>query len=94
MAQGRFRRAFFTLLAAGVVFCAAASVAEAGVPRMSAEELSGMLGGADVVVIDVRRGREWDGSDSKIKGAARETGFVSKWADKYPKDKTVVLYCA
>jgi hypothetical protein len=94
MAQGRFRSVYSILVAAGVVLFAAASVAEAGVPRMSAEELNGILGGPDVIVIDVRRGSEWDGSDSKIKGAVRETGFVSKWADKYPKDKTVVLYCA
>ena len=94
MTQGGFRSVLSILVAAGVVFCAAASVAEAGVPRMLAEELNGMLGDADVIVIDVRRGREWDESDSKIKGAVRETGFVSKWAGKYPKDKTIVLYCA
>jgi hypothetical protein len=94
MAQGRFRSVLCLLVAAGVVFFAAASVAAAGVPRMLAEELNGMLGTPDVIVIDVRRGREWDGSDSKIKGAVRETGFVKKWAGKYPKDKTIVLYCA
>ena len=94
MAHGRFRIGTSLLLAAGIVFLAAASAAEAGVPRMSVEELNGMLGSADVVIIDVRRGSEWDASDSKIQGAVRETGFVSKWADKYPKEKTVVLYCA
>jgi predicted sulfurtransferase len=94
MAEGRFRRGFSILVAAGFVFFAAASVMEAGVPRISPEELKGMLGDPDVIVIDVRRGMEWDDSDFKIKGAARETGFVSKWAGKYPKDKTIVLYCA
>ena len=64
-------------------------------PRMTKEELKAMLGNADLVIIDVRYGMDWTGSDSKIKGAVREDPeAVDSWANKYPKDKTLVLYCA
>jgi rhodanese-related sulfurtransferase len=47
------------------------------------------------VLIDVRAGKDWTESDTKIKGAVREDPKeFSSWADKYPKDKTLVLYCA
>ena len=65
------------------------------VPRMSKEELKAMLGNPDVVIIDVRSGKDWEASQSKIKGAVREEPRQAKsWADKYDKDKTYVLYCA
>jgi predicted sulfurtransferase len=65
------------------------------VPRMSKEELKAMLGNPDVVIIDVRSGKDWEASQSKIKGAVREEPWQAKsWADKYDKDKTYVLYCA
>jgi hypothetical protein len=38
---------------------------------------------------------DWADSDLKIKGAVREDPKVfESWANKYPKDKTIVLYCA
>ncbi len=65
------------------------------VPRMTKEELKAMLGNSDLVIIDVRQRMDWADSDLKIKGAVREDpGAVDSWADKYPKDKTLVLYCA
>lgn len=64
------------------------------VPRMTKEELKGLIGNPDVIVIDMRLGKDWDASEFKIKGAIRErTGDIS-WANKYPKDRTLVLYCA
>ena len=67
----------------------------AAVPRMTKEDLKSMLDNPDVVVLDVRTGKDWKASETKIKGAVREdaTDFGS-WATKYPKDKTLVLYCA
>jgi hypothetical protein len=63
------------------------------IPRMTKEELKPMLGSPDVVVVDVRTASEWDGSDLKVKGAIREDPKkVNSWADKYPKDKTLVFY--
>jgi predicted sulfurtransferase len=65
------------------------------VPRMSKEELRAMLDNPGVVIIDVRSSKDWEASQSKIKGAVREEPRQAKsWADKYDKDKTYVLYCA
>jgi len=63
--------------------------------RMSKDELRSMLGSADLVVIDVRTEKEWKKSDKKISGSTWEDAEeVNAWADKYPKDKTIVLYCS
>jgi len=62
-------------------------------PRLAAEELRSQLGGADIVVIDVRVGDEWTKSNEKIQGAVREDPEKYKqWAVKYPKEKTLVFY--
>jgi rhodanese-related sulfurtransferase len=64
-------------------------------PRMTKEELKAKLGDPNFIVVDVRFGTDWTGSDLKIKGAVREDpGAVESWANKYPKDKTLVFYCA
>jgi hypothetical protein len=64
-------------------------------PRMTKDELKGMLGNPDLVIIDVRTQQNWADSDLKIKGAVREDPeSLDSWANKYPKDKTLVLYCA
>jgi hypothetical protein len=65
------------------------------VPKITKEEVLGMLGNPDVIIIDVRSGGDWNGSELKIKGAVREDPRnVSSWIEKYPKDKTLVFYCA
>jgi len=67
----------------------------ADVPRMTKEELKAMLGNPDLIVIDVRTQKDWEKSDLRIAGAVREDpGAVEAWAKKYPKDKTLVFYCA
>lgn len=67
----------------------------ADVPRMTKDELKSMLGNPDLIIIDVRTQSDWKNSDSKIQGAIREDpDSVKSWAGKYPKDKTLVLYCA
>lgn len=64
-------------------------------PRMTKEELKPRLGAADLVVIDVRAPKDWDGSGMMITGAVREEPSApEKWAGKYPREKTLVLYCA
>jgi len=64
-------------------------------PRITKEELKAKLDNPDLVIIDVRFGLDWTGSDLKIKGAVREDPeAVGSWANKYPKDKTLVFYCA
>ena len=75
----------------GRVTCSSA----ADVARMSKDELRGMLGSPDLMIIDVRTEKEWRKSDKKILGATWEDAdeFAS-WDAKYPKDKTIVLYCS
>lgn len=61
--------------------------------RITKEEIRPLLESPGMVILDVRSGDSWTESDMKIKGAVREEPekFAS-WADKYPKDKTFVLY--
>ncbi|UCG13360.1 MAG: hypothetical protein JSU72_02415 [Deltaproteobacteria bacterium] len=85
----------------GISLCVVLTVAfttttmAAETPRMSKEELKAMLDSPDLIILDVRVGRDWKASEYKIRGAVRvdATDFGS-WANKFPKDKTLVLYCA
>ena len=63
------------------------------VSRITKEELKGLLGHSDVVIIDVRYSQNWQDSDLKIKSATRgNPDNFSSWADQFPKDKILVLY--
>jgi hypothetical protein len=63
--------------------------------RISVAQLKDMLGRHDVIIVDVRDPISWDKSDSKIRGAVRENPEeLTAWVNKYPKDKTIVFYCA
>ena len=67
----------------------------ADIPTVNKDDLKGMLGSADLVVIDVRAGRDWSSSEFMIKDASREEpSEVDSWAGNYDKSKTIVLYCA
>jgi rhodanese-related sulfurtransferase len=62
---------------------------------MTVEQLRSIMERPDVLVIDVRTAYDWDSSKIKIKRAVREEGMkFGSWMDKYPKDKTIVIYCA
>jgi len=62
---------------------------------MTKEQVRAMLGKPDVIIIDVRSNYDWDESKVKIPGAVREEGMkFASWMNKYPKDKTLILYCA
>ena len=41
-------------------------------PRMTKDDLKAMLGNPDLLIIDVRYGRDWTDSGLKIRGAVRE----------------------
>jgi rhodanese-related sulfurtransferase len=61
------------------------------IPRMGKDEVRSRLNDPELLVIDVRQEQK----DSKIEGATlQRPGEVDSWAEKYPKDKTLVLYCA
>ena len=59
------------------------------------EVLTAQLGSPDIMILDVRTGKDWKSSEFKIKGAVRANpNDFDKWAETYPKDKKFVLYCA
>lgn len=62
---------------------------------MSVDQLKGMLGSDNLIVLDVRSGRDWNSSEFKIKGAIRaDPAEFSTWGNSHPKNKKIVLYCA
>ncbi len=78
-----------------VGLCVHIAMAQYAVRRMTPEELNARLDDPDVVVVDVRLGRDWYGSDVKIKGAMRvEPRAAAVLADTYDQDTTLVFYCA
>ena len=85
--------AVVTVFAVATVFAMPAAAQDA--KRMTIEELKGMLGNPDLVIVDVRRDGDWNSSAIKVKGALREDPEkMDTWMSKYPKDKTLVFYCA
>jgi rhodanese-related sulfurtransferase len=84
--------AVLVILAVGV----GAGWASEKVPRMTKEQLKDLVGKPDVVILDVRSKSDWEKGQTKIQGAVREDpGKATKtWAEKYAKDKNIVLYCA
>lgn len=64
-------------------------------PRMTKETLKARMEAPDLIILDVRRGKDWDASEFKIKGAIRvDPGKFDAWKNSFSKDKTLVLYCA
>ena len=64
-------------------------------PRVDKETLKSWLSDPQVVILDVREPKDWQGSDKKIKGAVRQDPKeVKTWAASLPKEKKIVLYCA
>lgn len=64
------------------------------IERMSKEQLQDRLMAKDLVVVDVRTGRDWKSSEFKVKGAIRVDTDIVNWAKSYDKDTIFVLYCA
>ena len=63
------------------------------VPRITKEELKEMLGDPDVIILDVRPEQQWKQAKRILPGAIHEDcADVESWSNKYPKDKTLVLY--
>lgn len=83
------------LAAVSVGFPGGAASAQENVPRMTKEELKPLVGDPNVIVIDVRSMGDWQKDTLMIKGAVREDPVdMASWMDKYPKEKTLVLYCS
>ena len=81
------------LLLASVLF--SPDVWAAGPLRITKEELKQRLGNPGIVIVDVRSGSDWKGSERKIAGAVREEpDGAGEWEKRYAKDKPMILYCA
>lgn len=79
---------FLLVLPAHAVFAAT-------IKTIDKDELKAMLDSADVVVLDVRRGRDWSSSEFKIQGAQRlADDEIGQAVAEMPKDKKLVFYCA
>jgi hypothetical protein len=77
-----------------VAYTTTETAAEREIPRMTKEELKAKLDSKDMVIVDVRIPSDYDRSDTQIKGAVRENPMDVRYWYNYPKDKTIVLYCA
>jgi len=89
-----FKKALHLLVMISLLAGLTAVSHAADVPNISKEELNTMLDKPDLVIIDVRRERDWKSSSLKIRGSVWEDFLdVDTWAQKYPKSKTIVLYC-
>ncbi len=66
----------------------------ASVPTMDKDELKALLGSENLVILDVRQGRDWGTSEFKIQDALRIDDQDLSVVETYPKDHTIVLYCA
>ncbi len=81
------------LLTIGLVLLTSGpSVAE---PQITKDELKEILGKPGIHILDIRSIEEWEHSFCKIPGAVHEVAaeWVA-WTAKYPKDDTIVIYCA
>ncbi|SMC21695.1 hypothetical protein SAMN02746041_01261 [Desulfacinum hydrothermale DSM 13146] len=95
MEQKTFRTVILAISLVFILTALVSPVRAADAPRMTKEELKGMLGSSDLVIIDVRAGRDWTSSAFKIQGAVREDPYnVPSWAGKCALSRTLVLYCA
>ncbi len=91
-----FARRLLSLATACVLLAlfVGAAVAEE-VPRIGKEELRDRLGMPDLVIVDVRSGSDWKGSEFKLPGAFHgDPEDVASWMNEIDKSKEIVLYCA
>ena len=92
--QLSIKLAVLALVSAGVVmFQSTSSASSVGI--MSIATLAHLLDNPNVVILDVRTGRDWSSSTQKIKGAVRAApSKFESWSGQYAKEQKIVLYCA
>lgn len=84
---------FISLLLLTLFFSVTPLAAES-VPKMSKDDLKAKLGAENIVLLDVRTGKDWNSSEFKIQGAIRLEGKDFSVLESYPKEHTFVFYCA
>jgi rhodanese-related sulfurtransferase len=87
------------MLKASIVLALVASLTinavAASLPRMTKEQLKSRLDDPELIIVDVRTGKDWKASEYKIKGAVRvNPREVESWAGQQSEKKTFVFYCA
>jgi hypothetical protein len=95
--MNKYQRIPIVLLFALALVMTGMGTPQAGsdVPLMTIDDLKAMLDDPDLLVLDVRRGKDWTSSEFKIKGVTyAKPDAYDTWANTYPKDKKIVLYCA
>jgi hypothetical protein len=95
--QKSFYLSIALFVAVMVLFSVGAKAAPApeDVLRMTIDDLKAQLTNPDLAIVDVRSTHDWEGATTLIKGAVREDPMkLGQWIEKYPKEKTIVLYCA
>jgi len=91
------KRWFFRVVLLVAMAALGVGLAAAGdeAPRIGKDDVKAGLGATDTSIIDVRAAADWSGSTLKIKGAVREDPRdIDGWASSFPKDRTLILYCA
>ena len=77
-----------------VIAIAGSATADSG-GIITKEELKKIIDAPDLVILDVRTGRDWRSSEFKIKGAVRaKVSEFKNWIGLHAKDKRYVTYCA
>ena len=85
----------FVILILCLVLLGITTDVQAGVNKMSVEELFQVLGEPGTVIIDVRKNSDWEKSDIMIQGAVRGNPWdTEEWFANYPENGKYVLYCA
>jgi rhodanese-related sulfurtransferase len=78
-----------------ILFAASAAGGTGAITYIDKDQLKDELGKPRVTIIDVRTTNDWDSSEWKIQGAQRQSpAETAEWIGKYPKEATIVLYCA
>jgi rhodanese-related sulfurtransferase len=73
----------------------AAWSAASDTPRISKEKLKTMLNDPRLIIIDTRVKQQWDKSEYKLPKALHQNPWeADEWAKDFPRDRTVVSYCA
>ena len=84
------------IILTGIIgFMAMPAFSAGDVAKMNKEDLKALLGSDNLVILDVRTGRDWSSSEFKIQGAQRAAKKdFEQWSAGLSKAKTLVLYCA
>jgi rhodanese-related sulfurtransferase len=75
--------------------CAGTGLAGSDVPLITVDELKARLDDPSLIILDVRRDKDWASSDLKIRYAIyADPKSYDEWGAAYPRHQPIVLYCA